>query len=349
MVRSGEGGEKRRGNTLHFRRILVVRNPASTRAAGVGRHIRALEAVARDKGIGFSAVETSPGGRQANKALIHSLGAQLGPETLLCIAAGDGTVNLFIEALLTDPALPPAARKTVVLPLWGGNANDLAHMLNGAPWRTSLQRILGQGTVVAVHPLECRLSPPDGAKQQTQQQTHLAICYASFGASAFAAHRLATPATRHHPLDVLPGGRAVKELAIVIKALMDAPQVTVHEGARTRKLYEHIFINGPRFAKVQGISLELTAPHFYHMAMRAKRVRTLFFHIWELTAPRAVRRVAAGHVTFTPTTTLWAQVDGEVFALPAGTTVDVQLSAQPVYVLASRIAAASSPRDTGDN
>ena len=320
-----------------IRRILVVRNPASTRAATAIAYIATLRSLAEATGRELTVLETSAAGRAANKALLQAHASWLGPKTLLCIAAGDGTVNLLVEALLTDPALPAQARKTIILPLWGGNANDLAHMLNGAVRRTSLRHILEHGVTTAVQPLECRLTAPDG-----KQEIHLATCYASFGASAFAAHRLAEPAMRHHPLDVIPGGRAIKELATVIKALMDAPEVTVHEGTRSRNMYEHIFIKGSRFAKVRGINLQLTAPHFYHTVLRAKRARTLFFHIWRLTAPRAVQRVAGNYAAFTPMSTLWAQVDGEVFAISGGTTIEVRLSPQPVYLLSTRLTAGTA-------
>jgi hypothetical protein len=309
-----------------FTRIIVLRNPASTHAKNAQQRIAALRALTAP--ADFEIVETAAAGRDANKALLRRLGSKLGEHTLMCIAAGDGTVNIVVETLLTDNTLPDTARQTPILPLWGGNANDLAHMLNGPVWRRPLARILKKGTVTAVQPLKCTLTMPDGTTK-----IHLAVCYASFGASAFAAHRLAHPDTRHRRLDNMPGGRVAKELATVVRALMDAPQLAVREGAQTKKMYEHIFLKGSRFAKVQGVRLRLTDPHFYHTVMRKKRARTLFFHIWELTGPRAVQRVAGNHAAFTPQERLWGQVDGEVFSIPAGTKVEVSLSKRPVYLL----------------
>jgi hypothetical protein len=313
--------------SVSFERIIILRNPASTRADNALKRIAALQDITG--AATCTVLETSAEGREANKALLRALAPQLGSQTLLCVAAGDGTINLVIEILLTDPDLPKDARKTPVLPLWGGNANDLAHMLNGPAWRTSVKHILEQGTVAAVQPIACRLTYKDGT-----QRTHLGVCYASFGASAFAARRLAEPAQRHHPLDRIPGGRTVKELATVIKALMDAPQLTVQEDAHERNMYEHIFIKGSRFAKVQGVRLKLTAPHFYHTVMRSRGATKLFFHIWKMTAPRAASRVASDHASFTVGSgELWGQVDGEVFAVPSGTRVDISLSKRRVYLL----------------
>ena len=311
-------------------RIIVLRNPASTHAKLAQKRIARLQVRARV--ADFEVLQTLPAGREANKALLRGLADKLGPQTLLCIAAGDGTVNMVAETLLNDPSLPDAARQTPLLPLWGGNANDLAHMLNGHGWQASLTHILHAGKPVAVQPLQCSLTLPDRTRR-----THFALCYASFGASAFAAHRLSQPGQRHHPLDTVPGGRLVKELGTVIKALFDAPQIAVQEGDQTKKLYEHIFLKGSRFAKVNGVRLRLTDQHFYHTIMRRKRARSLLFHIWELTGPLAVRRVAGDHASFTPQERLWAQVDGEVFAVPAGTKVEITLSERPVVLLSTRL------------
>lgn len=311
-----------------FTRFIVLRNPASTHAQKAQAQIADLQALAPGK---VEVAETSPTGREANKVLLRQLASKLGSQTLLCIAAGDGTVNMVIETLLTDPAIPPAARRTPVLPLWGGNANDLAHMLNGSAYRARFSKIITQGHVIAVRPLTCTLR--DTRTDATQ--THLATCYASFGASAFATLRLSQPKTRHHPLDNLPGGRVAKELTTVIKALVDAPQLHVQEGEQAKKIYEHVFLKGSRFAKIKGTRLRLTDPHFYHAAVGHKRARSLFFHTWELANPRAVQRVAGDHAEFIALDPMWAQFDGEVFEVAAGTQVTIGLSKQQVYLLST--------------
>jgi diacylglycerol kinase-like protein len=317
-----------------FERILVLCNPASTRAKEAWRHIQDLKELS--PGDGWKIVETTGEGRKSNQALLRELAPDLGEHTLLCIAAGDGTVNMVIDLLLTDPALPEAARRTPILPLWGGNANDLAHMLNGRPWRTSLRTMLEQGSIIPIHPLQCEL---EGAGPGAPCR-HLAACYASFGASAFAAHRLSQPNRRRHPLDAVPGGRVLKELVVVIKAMLDAPQINVGEGDQTTKFYEHIFLKGSRFAKVKGVRLDLTDPHFYHTVMRHKRARSLFFHIWELTRarPHKPTRVAGDHAEFTLLDPAWAQFDGEVLELPARAHVTVTLSKRSFYALSTKLA-----------
>jgi diacylglycerol kinase family enzyme len=314
----------------HFNRIIVLRNPASTHAEKTLKRIAKLRALAPV--TEFEVVETSAGGHKANKTIVSSLGDKLGPKTLLCVAAGDGTINMIVETLLLDTTLSEAARQTPILPLWGGNANDLAHMLNGHGWKASLRHILSHGVILPVRPLQCSLTMQDATTQ-----THLAVCYASFGASAFATRRLSQPEQRNHRIDHIPGGRVIKELGIVIRSLMDAPQITIKEGKQTKKIFEHVFIKGSRFAKVKGVHLRLTDPHFYHAVVHHKRARSLFFHIIEITSPRAVKRVAGDHAEFTPQEHMWAQVDGEIFEIAAGTKVEINLSKQPIYLLSTLI------------
>lgn len=278
----------------------------------------------------FLIIDTHEGGKTANLAPLTGIDKLLGPETLLCIAGGDGTANLVIEALLTSTELSKQARRTVVFPLWGGNANDLACMLNGNPWRSRVQQITKQAPVAEIHPLRCELTFPDGSRR-----VHLAACYASFGASAFAAKRLAEPHMRAHPLDRVPGGRTVKEVMTVVRALFDAPLVSIIQDNREVPMYEHIFLNGSRFAKVKGTPLKLTAPYFYHAIISHKRAGSIVRRLRDLTNKKATEHMRGKHAHFRVDGAVWAQVDGEVFMIPTGTTVDITLNPKPFYALST--------------
>lgn len=318
----------KKSGATYFDRIIVLRNPASTHADTIQKRIGKLAKIANV--ADFEIIDTLAGDRERNKTLLCKLEDKLGPRTLFCVAAGDGTINVVAETLLFDPRLHPEARKTVILPLWGGNANDLAHMLNGHGWQASLARILTHGTVVAMRPLSCTLTTQSG-----EAKTWAAVCYASFGASAYATRRLSEPSLRMRLATTIPGSRFGRELRTVIRAFIDAPLVTIEEGKQMREMYERVFIKGSRFAKVKGVSLKLTDPHFYHTVVHHKRVGSVFRHILELTSPGAVKRVAGNHASFTPQQNMWGQVDGEVFEVPAHTQVEVTLSKQPLYLLST--------------
>jgi diacylglycerol kinase family enzyme len=311
-----------------FSRIIVLRNPASTHAHKVHKRIELLRGLAPN--ADFLTIDTHEGGKSVNQSLIADLAGLLGSETLLCIAAGDGTSNLVIESLLTNPALEPAARQTVIFPLWGGNANDLACMLNGSPWGSRVLEIATEAPAIPIRPLRCELTFPDGTSR-----THLAACYASFGASAFAAKRLAEPHMRSHPLDRVPGGRVVKELAAVVRALIDSPMVFITQNEHKLPMYEHIFLNGSRFAKVKGTPLKLTDPYFYHTIIPHKGIRSLALYLRNLTSKETPSHIRSRHVSFRVDDAVWAQFDGEVFMLPAGTNIDITPNHEPFYALST--------------
>lgn len=315
-------------NTPRFSRIVVLRNPASTHAHKIHKRIELLRALTPE--ADFLTIDTHQGGRSANLTPLTGLDDLLGPDTLLCIAGGDGTSNLVIEALLENTKLSARARRTVLFPIWGGNANDLACMLNGNPRHSRVQQIAQHAPITSVHPLRCELTFPDGT-----ERVHLAACYASFGASAFAAKRLAEPHMRSHPLDRVPGGRVLKELATVTRALFDAPLTPIIQNDREVPMYEHIFINGSRFAKVKGTPLKLTAPYFYHAIITHKRPASIMRRLRDLTSKKATEHMRGKHAHFTVDGSVWAQVDGEVFMIPAGTTVDITVNAEPFYALST--------------
>src|ERR1700754_3107995 len=110
--------------TERFSSILVFMNPKSTHAAAAQRRIAEIERLM--PGTPIAVIETSSEGHAGNQKLVQAHAKKLGPDTLLCIAAGDGTISQIIEAILMSKGLSGKARKTVILPLWGGNANDLA-------------------------------------------------------------------------------------------------------------------------------------------------------------------------------------------------------------------------------
>jgi diacylglycerol kinase family enzyme len=311
-----------------FRRCVILYNPASTRAAQGERSIEELRTLFPKELC--TVLSTSAKGRKANANLLFKHADKLGKHTLLVVIAGDGTVNMAVDALMHDPRSTESLRQTVILPLWGGNANDLAHMLNGSPRRMPLHDLLTKGQVVAVHPLRCELTNEDGAQVRT------AICYASFGASAYAAQALESLRGKKykHPFESL---KFIYELGMVVRAMIRAPRFKIASGDdEPHSVYDHVFMNGPRFAKVQGVSLKLTDKAFYHAEVERKRLSTIALHIMELTQKRAAKKVArTDAVSFVLRDATWAQVDGEIMYLRAGTSVRTFRSPMPFYALST--------------
>jgi diacylglycerol kinase family enzyme len=314
---------------MPFRHFLVVRNPVSTNAATALRRIAALKRAF--PGAEHITVETLPGGRAANAGLLEPYAHKLGPDTLLCIAGGDGTINMVLESLLSDPKLPVQARKTPVLPLWGGNANDLAHMLNGAGRKTDLPGLVRTASVTKVYPLTCTLTDAGG-----QTATHVAACYISFGASALTAQTLSTTFRARTLLSKIPVLRFIGELLIVVPAMTQAQTFLATEDGSRKTVYEYVFFNGPRFAKIIGVRRQLGEQSFHRALVEHKRLTNLLRSAVALMRPGEADKLRGTHAEFTALEATWVQFDGEAARVYAGTHVVVTVADQPFYALSRR-------------
>jgi hypothetical protein len=316
--------------TDRFSSILVFVNPKSTHAIAARRRIKEVERVM--PGTPIAVIETSADGRTGNEQLVQAHANKLGPDTLLCIAAGDGTTSQIIEALLTAKGLSGKARKTVILPLWGGNANDLAHMLNGPAYKARLHDILKKGEIVQIHPLQCDMT---SAKQKTR--TRLAACYASLGVSGFVAKQLIQPAYRQNILHKIPGGTTIVDILTVISSILGAPSFSIKEHGAIRSVYELSFHNGSRMAKIERLPAKLTDEMFYLNQFEHKKLVSVIPKFLEMTRRSVSQNLLRNYTSFTTQAESWAQFDGEPELLPAGTKVQVQLCARPFNALATTL------------
>lgn len=312
-----------------FEKILIIWNPASTNAKRLKKRTEELQNLFPKPTV-ITTIETSPKGREANRELLLNHKGELGPGTLLCIAAGDGTVNLAIETLLADNTLTPKMRQTLVLPLWGGNANDLAHMLNGYSSRAKLRHLFKRGRIITVNPLRVTLT------HNRKKTIRIAACYASFGATAYAAHRINKPSHRQSRFRGVPIIRVFLEIYTVIRAFRDVPTFKINENGNTTKIYEYALINGSRIAKLERMPIRLTDNEFLvGKIIRKHPVAALY--ILQLLRRRKVGHITSNRQEFTLLQPTWLQLDGEVVELPADTKVEVELNGRPFYALSKRL------------
>jgi diacylglycerol kinase family enzyme len=311
-----------------FDRFIIVCNPISTDAHKAARRIQDLRHLFPE--AEHIVINTVKGGRSANSRYLAKYADKFGPRTLLGVAGGDGTMNMILHILLTDSRLGDGAHETVILPLWGGNANDLAFMLNGPPPR-SLKPLFSKGRVVAIRPLACRLHRP------RHTEMHFAACYASFGASGFAMQELERSIRQRSPMRQPALTRFGQELVEVSRLLMRAPTFTVTEADHTKVIFERIFLKGSRFAKIAAAPLRLTEPKFHRATAERKSLFTLLFRIAGIIRDRAGRRFGATYDSFTVHDDIWAQFDGETVRVPAGTHVEMRVGETPFYALSTKL------------
>jgi len=323
--------DQKRQNLYRFERFVLIYNPASTNAKRSRKRIAELKELFPSKEI--LVVETSPEGYEANRKIIVKLGKKIDDKTLVCIAAGDGTVSAVLDSLLADKSIPAKAKKAPVLPLWGGNANDLAYMINGRPHRLSLKEIFEKGAIVPIYPLNVVFK----IKGNTQRK--IAACYVSFGASAYTTQQVELPKNKSKKIYAVPGTRMAAEMLIVTKSMLKARTFTIKADGRKQTVYERIFVNGSRIAKVDRLPVRLNQKAFYEATLWHKNPKTL---ISLLSALKIFRNRTYGEVTekdrsFKLESDIWSQIDGEVMKLPKGTEVEISLNRSPFYVLTTKL------------
>lgn len=308
------------------KRIVFIQNPVSTHANRAVHRLNELRAAFPS--VPLTLIQTVPGGRKANQKELRKHAALFGESTLLCIAAGDGTVGMIIETLLTDPFYTKSMRRMPILPVWAGNANDLAHMLNGAAYKSRLPHIITSGKVTPVWPIHCTLNLPNG-----RTITHLACCYISFGATAVAAETLSHAISRTHVLHNIAFIRFLHEMLVVTFSMLRTKTFDITDEAGTVPVFEYIFFNGPRFAKISRVHRKLTDVGFHMAKVQGKNVRTIARTLAGLTHPKKSQNYQATEVKFTLNDPTPVQFDGETLHVPAGTKVIVTTADEPFYAL----------------
>jgi diacylglycerol kinase family enzyme len=319
------------GNLYSFKKFIIIYNPASTSSRRSRRRIAELKDLFPSKEVVIN--ETSPDGYDANRKMVVKLAENFDEKTLVCIAAGDGTVSAVLDALLTSKPVSAVAKKVPILPLWGGNANDLAYMINGRPGKLTLKSIFEQGNIVPIYPLNVKF------KKDGETQEKVAACYVSFGASAYAAQQTELPKNKKKKIHIIPGTRMITEMVVVAGSLIRAKAFTIEINGESRPMFERIFVNGSRIDKVDRLPIKLNEKAFYEATVEHKHPQAI---ISLLSALKILRNRTYGEITgedrsFTVNEDTWSQIDGEVMKLPKGTKVEISLSKTPFYVLSTKL------------
>lgn len=313
-----------------FTRYIIITNPASIDAYKATDRIQEIRELAPDSELIM--FDTIPGGSRMNAPRIRQLADKLGEQTLVCIAGGDGTANMIIDILMRDPLLPDSARLSPILPLWCGNANDLAYILSGWPTAHPIHKVMRHAGLIAVKPMLCTLHYVSG-----ETTTRIATCYASFGASAFATKEMEHTLRAHSPIRRFGLSRLGQEFFAASWALLRAPTFAVSENGQTHIIFERTHLNGSRFAKVIGVPLRLTDERFHRATIARKHPVTFLLHILGLVGDRDLAKKTITCDAFTVHDDVWAQFDGEAVRIPSGTEIEVTIARQSFYALSTRL------------
>lgn len=313
--------------------VLFVYNP---RASNYKRSVKWLEALAPHMGPSPQRVDFVQESAEFDRMVKAVASGTTNRVLLIAIAGGDGTVSAVANRLtnMLSEVDAKAAERIWLLPLWGGNANDMACMLNGLSSTTAAASLAKRSRPVAVPLIRITMTAPGG-----HRTTRYACCYASFGASAYAARQLDSRGfAKRRIIQYLPPVVVVRELAVVLKTLASAPawRARLGEGDET-SLYEHTLVNGPRLAKVNRVPVGLTDPLFFHAVVTRKHPSVLFELIRIVTGRSSTMSATRSQHRFTVHDDIAAQVDGEVLNLEAGTEVVAEVVWPPFRWWASKL------------
>ncbi|HEY2003623.1 MAG TPA: acylglycerol kinase family protein [Candidatus Saccharimonadia bacterium] len=269
----------------------------------------------------------------SDPALLKDFVAKSSPaeRLLVCIAGGDGTVSWVVNTL-ADTATQAQTAQLIILPLWGGNANDLACMLNGLRMLTKPQNLLTASAAIPIPLIQVHISGQD------KERSFYACCYVSFGATAYAARQLNHRRLSAHPImRQFPPLLVVREIVFVAGALLNARISRVELDETEQTIYEHSLVNGPRIAKINRLPVSLSEPYFFHAHLPTKDP-TIFITLVRI----LLRRPARGYskrqsLSFRFKNPIDGQVDGEVIELAAGTRVTAQVAHTPLLFVSTQL------------
>ncbi len=315
-------------NLYRFEKFIVFYNPASTNAKKSRKRINDLKELFPAREI--EVVETSPDGYNANRKIVVELSKKFDDKTILCIASGDGTVSIVLDSLLFDKNISDKARKVPILPLWGGNANDLAIMANGHSRNTKTKQIFEKGVIKPIYTINFSIA--NGSKKYSKN----AACYASFGASAFATKKMETPKRRTRHIYKLPGTRLFAEASMVTYSFAKAKTFKAVIDGKTKDIYEYIFINGSRLAKLEATPMKLGGKEFYEAIFFSKHP-SILLNILKALRNRSYGRATRGPLEFEIKSEVDAQFDGELERISANTKIKVSSNTRPFYILTTKL------------
>lgn len=316
-----------------FKTIYVFFNSLATNSGRVNRLVGDLKELFPKAKL--QTVEIGGKERAETKSIIEKAAKNFDEHTLVGIGGGDGTASVVIESILISSKLSEANRSAILLPLWGGNANDLACMLNGLISTTSLRRIMERANVVKVYPLRLRFNPPN-----SRPFVRLATCYASFGATAQAGWLMESSSHIRNKRTWFssPPGRLIAEVFDVSRAFTRVAPFRLEAGGITKTVYERIIVNGPRIAKMEGLPVRLTDRNYYQANIDKKHFYMLLYLV------KAFFGQGYGNTTDKPQQFIvkdntWTQLDGEILQLHGGTKVELSINDKPVFAISKKISA----------
>ncbi|HSD56064.1 MAG TPA: diacylglycerol kinase family protein [Candidatus Saccharimonadales bacterium] len=304
-------------------RVVILENPACTGAQSVARErIEELEA-SRYAGNILRLTTHVEGERT-----VDLLRSNLEEGDALCIAGGDGTVRQGLTAVMTPELVP---LQVPLVPMWCGNGNDLAHMLNGRP--KPLSGVLEQGKIAPVRSIRALIQDERGTREE------LASIYSEVGAGAIGAERLNDKNHRARRLYKYALGRIAYEVPTLLGSFAEAQLFDIEEDGQLRQIYDIAVANGSRMAKFARLPVNLFDEKLFAFRATERQVWPIARRMAALGMgiPRG-EYIAEEPLTFTVKDRVMMHFDAETQVLEPDTVVSIGQHKMPYYTVTTKYA-----------
>ncbi len=310
-----------------FQSLIVLRNDTATNARRSREYVDQLETH-----FSLSAQSVDISGCTAEKihdVVAKTLDALDSLPAVMAIVGGDGTVSSVVHGVVMSPHAQALGDQLALFPLWGGNANDIATMLNGVAKNVTMSQVCERATVQPIYPLMVSVDSPGGSFER------IATAYASFGATAEASSLMESSAharsgTKRRPFIIRVGREILDFWRAIIR--MDGFGMS-SPGEESVHAYERLFINGPRIARIRHGMVQL-GQRAYLEAMATKKNAHMLLYAYRLFVKKSYGTVTDQPTTFHIRDATMAQIDGEVIGIEPHTIVRVAIHETPFYAVA---------------
>ena len=314
-------------------RVVVVVNEHSTSAKETNKHIEDL------KSSGYGSRITKPIETSADPRINYErFSEEFRDGDAIILAGGDGTAHDGIRTCLNDNL---TNKNIWVFPLWGGNANDGARMINGEQGSRTIADILDVAKPVEIHPIRINLKYDAG-----DEDNRISAFYAGFGLSATVAEKLDKKSYRDQRFYDNPKIRkGFYEPRALMRAYGKASEFvlksTVQDGStRSNVFLERSFLNGSRMAGRKVSPIEISDRHIFEIAIREKKIdhlvpclgKVLFGHI---PAGRLIE--PSDTVSFKTRNSISAHFDATAELIQPGTSVTIKRDERSFFVLSTKL------------
>jgi diacylglycerol kinase family enzyme len=313
---------------LEIKEIAAFFNPNSIDAIRAFRHFDA----AMDMPV--TRIHSVAGGAVPNADVMRQHGELLGQHTLFVVIGGDGLAHTAANARAMVSPEDSRVGETNFLFVNGGTAGDTAKSLNRPNMLARPDRILHNGWLQDIYPMEMTIDFPDG-----EQEVMQALGYNSLGSfTGLAAEGING---KNHREGLLNQYRMTKRLAQFLsgmKALKDSwpVELTIDGEDRHESLDIHC-LSGPIMATIQHNATELTDPGFHVVENTHASLTYLASQALKLNAGRLIDKTASLRTELSVTTHTPAvlQAGGETWRVPAETSLSIGIG-EPISALTTR-------------